>query len=211
MLNRRESKRQPELTRSAILAAAVAEFAEKGLGGARVDAIAERAGANKRMLYHYFGNKEELYLAALESVYESIRAHEKALDLEALPPREAMQRLVEFTWDYFIAHPEFIPMLNTENLHRARYLAKSDSIRAMHFPLVSMIARITERGAAEGTMRAGLDPAQIYISIAALGYFYLSNIHTLSTIFGRDLAAPAARAERRAHTVDVILRFLRPD
>lgn len=211
MLNRRETKRQPELTRSAILAAAVAEFAEKGLGGARVDAIAERSGANKRMLYHYFGNKEELYLAALESVYQGIREHERSLDLESVPPTEAMRRLVEFTWDYYIANPEFIPMLNTENLHKARYLAKSERIRAMHSPLVAMIDQITTRGATEGSMRAGLDAAQIYISIAALSYFYLSNIHTLSTIFGRDLAAPDARERRREHVVEVILRFLRPD
>ena len=209
-LKKLETRRDPEATRDRILRAAVSEFSEKGLGGARVDEIAERAGANKRMLYHYFGNKEDLFLAALESVYADIRRHELTLDLEHQDPIEAMRSLVVFTWDYFVANPHFIPMLNSENLHRARHLARSDGIRAMHSPLIRLIAGILERGARAGKMRAGIDPMQLYISIAGLGYFYLANVHTLSTIFSRDFASPAERAERRGHIVEVILGYLRP-
>ena len=207
---RGRNRRDPEATRERILRAAVAEFAAKGLGGARVDAIAARARANKRMLYHYFGNKEALYLAALESVYAKIRAEERTLRLEGAPPLEAIRRLVIFTWDHFIENPQFLSMLATENLHRARYLKTSPRIQAMHSPLVALLARILERGAAEGTIRRGIDPTQLYISIAALGYFYLSNIHTLSTVFSRDFALPEARARRREHIVEVILGYLNP-
>lgn len=209
-LNRSAIKRDPEGTRARILHAAVAEFADKGLGGARVDEIAARAEINKRMLYHYYGNKEDLYLAALESVYEDIREHERTLHLEDQPPLAAMESLVTFTWDYFIRNPEFISMLNTENLHRARYLKKSTRIQAMHSPLVSLIASILKRGEAEGSIRRGVDPTQLYISIAALAYFFLSNVYTLSTVFSRNFAAPAERARRRDHVAEVILGYLRP-
>lgn len=205
-----EGKRDPERARARILRAAVREFADKGLGGARVDQIAARARANKRMLYHYFGNKEDLFLASLESVYEDIRAHERTLRLEDQPPLEAMRRLITFTWDYLVANPHFIRMLNTENLHRARFLRRSRRIQAMHSPLVVLIADILRLGTAQRIMRPGVDPMQLYISIAALAYFYLSNVHTLSTIFSRNFAAPAARARRRDHVVEVILGYLRP-
>jgi AcrR family transcriptional regulator len=207
-LKRIEAKRDPDATRARILEAAVAEFAAKGLGGARVDEIAARAGANKRMLYHYFGNKDDLFLAALESAYADIRAAEQALDLDKLPPVEAMRQLVEFTFDYFILRPEFVTLLNSENLHRARHLQRSRSIRAMHSPLIALIDGILKRGHAEDVMRDGVDPMQLYISIAGLGYFYNSNIHTLSTIFARDFDSTDERAKRRAHMVEVVLGFL---
>ena len=205
-----EVKRDPQRARARILRAAVREFADKGLGGARVDRIAARARANKRMLYHYFGNKEDLFLASLESVYEDIRAHERTLRLQDQAPLDAMRRLITFTWDYFVANPHFIRMLNTENLHRARFLRRSRRIQAMHSPLVALIAGILQRGTEQGIMRPGVDPMQLYISIAALAYFYLSNVHTLSTIFSRNFAAPAQRARRRDHVVEVILGYLRP-
>jgi len=202
-------QRDPERTRRRILDAAIAEFSAKGLSGARIDEIAGRAGANKRMIYHYFGNKEDLYLAALETVYETIRASERGLRLEDLPPEEAMRELVRFTWQYFLEHPEFISLLNNENLHEARHIRRSARIRELHSPLVGLIENILERGAAAGVFRNGIDPVQLYVSIASLGDFYLSNRHTLSTIFGRDLDAPEELAARREHIVDVTLGYLR--
>jgi AcrR family transcriptional regulator len=202
--------RNPERTRGLILEAAVAEFAENGLSGARVDAIAARAGANKRMLYHYFGNKEDLYLAALEHVYVAIRSRERALHLEDLPPALAMRELVLVTWRHFIEHPEFLSLLVTENLHRARYIRKSRLVRELHSPLVEMIGTILDRGARSGVLRAGVDPVQLYISIASLGWFYLSNRFTLGTIFDQDLESEAALAARGEHIVEVIMGYLRP-
>ena len=203
-------RRDPERTRATILRAATAEFAAKGIGGARVDAIAARAGANKRMIYHYFGNKQLLYLSVLERMYEEIRDAETALRLEQLEPRAAMRRLVEFSFDYYTNHPHFIRLLDNENLHKARNLKRFPGIRQPNSPLVSMIEDLLRRGASTGDFRSGVNPVQLYISIAGLGYFYFANIHTLSAIFGLDLQADAARAARRQHVVEVVLDYLAP-
>lgn len=204
-------KRDPERTRELILEAATVEFATKGIGGARVDEIAARAGANKRMLYHYFGDKQGLYMAVLERTYEEIRVAETQLKLEEIEPRAAMRTLVEFSFDYFTTHPHFIRLLDNENLHKARNLRRSRDIRMRHPPLVSMIGDLLKRGEAAGQFRPGVDPVQLYISIAALGYFYFANIHTLSAIFGKELSEKAARTARRRHVVEVILGFLAQD
>ena len=203
-------QRMPERTREEILQAAIAEFSDKGLAGARVDVIARRAAANKRMIYHYFSSKEALFLAVLERTYEDIRRDEAALKLEKLDPVSGMRRLVEFSFGYFTDHPHFIRLLNSENLHGARHLKKSQRIREMNSPLIEMIRRILLRGQKEGAFRPRIDPVQLYISIAALGYFYFANIHTLSTVFGRDLSSPQLVQERRRHAVDMVLGYLRP-
>ncbi len=205
----KSSKRNPEKNREGILAAALEEFSRFGLGGERVDRIAARAGANKRMLYYYFGNKEAMFLAVLESRYEHIRRAELGLRLGALDPAEGIRRLVAFTWNYYLKHPEFLTLLNSENLHRARHLRRSRQIAAMHSPLVAMLRDLLERGARKGEFRRGVDPVQLYISIAALGYFYLGNRHTLSTIFERDLLAPRHKAERLRHMTALVLGYLR--
>ena len=203
------SRRNPARNQDRILKAAVAEFARFGLGGARVDRIAARAGANKRMLYYYYGNKEALFLAVLEDSYARIRSAEHALHLADLDPREAMRRLVAFTWKYYLAHPEFLTLLNSENLHRGRHIRRSRNIIDMHSPFVAMIKEVLERGVRAGEFRRGVDPVQLYISIAGLGYFYLSNRHTLSTIFARDLMLPRHKAERLRHMVELVLGYLR--
>ena len=201
--------RDPDRTRQRILDAATAEFARYGLGGARVDRIAARAGANKRMLYYYFGNKDDLFLAVLEGSYARIHSAERTLDLEHLAPLDALQRLVQFTWEYFILHPEFLTFLNSENLHKGRHVKKSRRVREMHSPLVQTIAEILRRGEREGSMRKGIDPVQLYISIAGEGYFYLSNRYTLSQIFARDLMARPALAERARHNARMIVSAVR--
>jgi len=203
------NRRNPTRNQGRILKAALAEFARHGLGGARVDRIAARAGANKRMLYYYFGSKDELFLAALEESYARIRTAERALRLTDLEPREAMRRLVEFTWNYYLEQPEFLTLLNSENLHRGRHVKRSKNIVAMHSPFVAMIKQVLARGVRAGEFRRGVDPVQLYISIAGLGYFYLSNRHTLSTIFERDLLAARHKTERLRHMVELVLGYLR--
>ena len=205
----KQNSRNPARTSAAILAAATREFTEKGFGGARIDAIAARADINKRMLYHYYGGKEALYLAVLEAAYVSIRSAEAELHLADRDPAEAMRELTLFTWHYFLDHPEFLSLLNTENLLRARHLRKSKRIVALHSPLVALLATTLDRGVQAGEFRDGVDPVELYINIAALGFFYLSNRFTLSTIFRRDLAAPDALRRRGEHIVDVIAAYLR--
>ena len=200
--------RDPEATREAILSAATREFADHGLAGARVDRIAERAGINKRMLYYYFGQKADLFLAVLERAYQRIRRQERQLSLDQVEPTEAIRRLVAFTWDYYLANPEFITLLNTENLHHAQHLKESSIVRTLHSPFVASIGEVLERGRKAGVFRAGVDPVQLYISIAALSYFYLSNNFTLSTIFDRDLLSSKAKVERLSHMTDLVLGYL---
>jgi AcrR family transcriptional regulator len=202
------NSRDPERTRARILAAATAEFARYGLGGARVDRIAARAGANKRMLYYYFRDKDNLFLAALEARYAHIRAAERELDLEHLEPREALRRLVEFTWGYFLDHPEFLTLLNSENLHKGRHVRRSRRVPQMHSTLVETLRGVLKRGERAGVFRTGVDPVQLYISIAGEGYFYLSNRYTLAQIFKRDLMSKRALAARARHNSDMILHAL---
>lgn len=202
------NSRDPERTKARILAAATAEFARYGLGGARVDRIAARAGANKRMLYYYFRDKDNLFLAALEARYAHIRAAERALDLEHLEPRAALRRLVEFTWGYFLDHPEFLTLLNSENLHKGRHVRRSRRVPQMHSTLVETLRGVLKRGERTGVFRTGVDPVQLYISIAGEGYFYLSNRYTLAQIFKRDLMSKRALAERARHNSDMILHAL---
>ncbi|VAW14128.1 Transcriptional regulator, AcrR family [hydrothermal vent metagenome] len=205
------SKRNPERTKELIHDAALAEFAQKGYGSARVDTIAARAGVNKRMLYHYYGNKDDLFLYVLERIYEKIRSHEAKLDLEHLCPIDAVRELVNFTFAYHYDNPEFIALLNNENLYEARHIKKSKKIRQMHSPFVELVKDVLIRGEKDGVFRKNIDPVQFYITVVSVIYFYLSNIHTLSTIFDRNLKSKAAMADRLDHCMEVILGYLRPD
>ncbi|CDM55861.1 MULTISPECIES: TetR/AcrR family transcriptional regulator [Rhizobium] len=201
----RALQRDPERTRAAILEAATKEFAENGMGGARVDAIAERAGTNKRMLYHYFGDKEQLYLRVLEEAYVGIRTAERELHIGDQTPQEGIGELALFTWRYFLKHPEFLSLLGTENLHRARWLRQSVRLKELHSHLIGELSDVLERGKKTGVFIANADPLNVYLTIASLGYFYLSNQYTLSTIFGRDLIEPGNLDAWERHIVHVTL------
>lgn len=206
-----ERLRDAERSQNTILNAARDEFAEHGLGGARMDRIAERAGLNKRLIYYYFQDKEQLFQAVLEQAYRHIREEERELKLLDLKPETALRRLVEFTWNYYLEHPEFLTLLNSANLHRARHLAQSPRARQLNSPLIATLGEVLESGRREGTFRGGVDPLQLYVSIAGLAYFYLSNNHTLSAIFGRDLMTPKAHSERLSHMCEVILGYVLKD
>ena len=200
--------RDADRTREEILRAAMAEFAGHGFGGARMGAIAERSGVDKKLIYYYFAGKDELFLAVLEQTYTDIRTAERELHLEASDPLEAIRSLVAFTWRYYLAHPEFLALLNSENMHRAGHLKRSRKIRQMNSPLIEVLADVLVRGEQSGELRPGIDPMQLYISIAGLAYFYLSNNHTLAAIFGRELMTPAAHAERLEHMCAVIVGYV---
>jgi len=204
------NRRNPEATRASILAAARIEFAAKGLEGARVDQIAKRAKVNKQLVYYYFGSKDELYGAALEATYAEIRKLERELDLSALPPREAMVRLIDFSLEYLNEHRDFIRMLSDENAHGARHVRGSEMALRTNSPLLELIATTLRRGVAEGVFRDGVDPLELYVSIAGMTFFYFANGLTMSAIFGRDLTQPAAIASYRDHIVTLTLNGLRP-
>ncbi len=201
--------RDADRTQQEILAAATGEFAAHGFGGARIDAIAERAGVNKKLIYYYFEGKDELFLAVLEQTYADIRAAERELHLEAKEPLRAIESLVAFTWRHYLAHPEFLALLNSENMLSAGHLKRSSRIRQMNSPLIEGLADVLARGEKSGELRGGVDAMQLYISIAGLAYFYLSNKHTLGAIFGLDLMKKDALDERLAHMKAVVASYVR--
>ena len=202
-------ERAPERRRQELIDAALLEFSIKGFGGARVDAIVARTNSNKAMVYHYFGSKEGLYLAALEAVYKDIRTQEALIDFEQMSPSIALACLTEFTFQYYLDHPAFVRMINNENLHNANYLKQSSSIAAANFSIISKLTRILQRGAASGEFRTDLDPIDVYISISALGFTYVSNQHTLSVVFGRDLMSKEALRCRMASIKDMIICYVK--
>lgn len=209
MINKKIVKRRDAAaTQDRILKAAKKEFAKKGLGGARVDEIALKAHANKRMIYHYFGNKEALFLRTLEDAYVDIRTAEQKLELTKMPAKQAMEKLVEFTWRYYVANPEFITLVNSENLHRAKHLKKSKVIEDISQKFVSMVGQLLQRGVEEGVFRSGIDPVQLNITIAAIGYYYLTNRFTGSIVYHRDLSSPEAFDERLQFNLDTVNRII---
>jgi AcrR family transcriptional regulator len=201
-------RRDRDATRMRVLQAAVAEFARYGFEGARGERIAERASCSERMLYYYFGSKEGLFREALESVYSELRDQERGLRLDELAPLEALESFCRFVWRYYAEHPEFLSLLNTENLYRARHLKKSSQLLELVSPVVGMLDELLQRGSRQRVFRAGLDPVGLYLAIASLGYFVLSNRHTLSTVLGRDIGEPAYLEQHWEQSVDLIKRYV---
>jgi AcrR family transcriptional regulator len=199
----------PEGTKRNIIEIASEEFALNGLSGARVDEIAARTRSSKRMIYYYFGDKEGLYLSALENAYRLVREGEAKLDIEGLPPVEALSRLVEFTFDHHHQHEEFIRMVMIENIHHGQYLERSKVIRELNVTAIDHIARIYARGVAEGVFRDGIDPVELHWQVSALCFFNVSNRATFSKIFGRDFGAADQLAKLRKNAVEMVVRFVK--
>lgn len=198
----------PEGTKRNIIEVASEEFARNGLSGARVDEIAARTKSSKRMIYYYFGDKEGLYLAALENAYSQVREGEAKLAVDGLPPIEALRRLVEFTFDHHHQHEAFIRMVMIENIHHGQYLERSKAIRDLNVAAIDHIAGIYARGVKEGLFRPGIEPLELHWQISALCFFNVSNRATFSRIFGRDFGAREALAALRQNAVEMVLRFV---
>jgi len=207
----RAAEKSGENARDVILAAARSEFAEHGFNGARVDRIATRSGLNKQLVYYYFGSKDDLYRTALEAAYSEIRLREQDLDLRSLPPQDAIVLLIDFSLNYLAQHREFIRMLADENALGGAHMKDSDTFRRTNSPLIEMIGATLREGEAQGIFRKGVDPLELYISIAGMTFFYFANSLTMSAIFGRDLSAPETLASYRNHIVTLTLAGLRPE
>lgn len=204
----RKQLRDPEETKRRIMAAAKVEFAKNGLGGARVDVIAARAKSNKRMMYHYFGNKETLFKLVLEDAYGDFREAERALELDHEEPITALRKLVNFNWNYFLENPEFITLVNSENLHKAKHIKNSKRIQEMSRNFVGRMQSLLDRGAIAGLFHGNLDAVQMQISVAAIAYYYLTNRYTGSIVFERDLMSAKALKERLAFNIQTVLRIV---
>lgn len=203
-------RRDSAATRARIMRVAAREFASKGYEGAGTDEIAAKAAINKRMIYHYFSSKELLYLAVLEEAYRRARVAEQKLELDSLEPLEALQRFVEFNFDSFVRDRTFINLLATENLQKAKVLKKSAQVSSFNSPIIQAVGRIIARGEAAGSIRPGLDPLQLWITMIGTCYFFFSNIYTLSVILETRFDEPEILAARRTHVVDFVLNAVRP-
>ena len=192
-----------------IIEVAMAEFAEKGLAGARIDEIAAATQTSKRMIYYYFGSKEGLYLAVLEESYRQMRETESKQHLEDLEPEAALRKLVEFTFDHHVSSENYIRVVMSENMNRGQYLAQSQTIQQLNVPAISAIRKLYERGVASGVFRPGLNAIDIHESISALAFFNVSNRHTFGLIFKRDMSAPKVAAARRAAITEMVVRYVR--
>jgi AcrR family transcriptional regulator len=191
-----------------ILEAARSEFCQHGFNGARVERISRKSKTNMRMIYHYFNNKEGLYLAVLESMYGEIRNQEKQLDLAHADPLEGIRKLILFTFDFFAARREFIALISNENILKGKYLKRLPSIQATTVPLVGAIRDLLVRGARQGIFRSGVDPVQLYVSIVAQSQVHISNRYTLSVLFNKDLTDSDWLAERRTHALEMVIDYL---
>ena len=203
----REGK-NPERTRANIIEVATAEFAERGLSGARVDRIAERTQTSKRMLYYYFGDKEGLYRAVLLSYYEKLRSAETALDLDHQPPLVALRNLVEFTFDYHLKNAATVRLIMVENIHKGRHVARMPGATPVNSPILNTVAGILKRGEAEGVLRKGLDAFDVYMTIAALAFFNVSNRYTIRAIFRHDMGDAQEAAVKRNAVWEVARRYV---
>jgi AcrR family transcriptional regulator len=195
-------------TRENILRAAIAVFAKQGFAGARVEKISRAARTTDRMIYYYFGSKERLFVAVLETIYKELGDAESALDLSGLAPDEALCAIIRFTWNHYLAHPEMLTLLNNENLHQGKHLSRSKGIRELSFPLLSILSDVLTRGIKQKLFRSDVNAQDLYVAMCALGYFYLSNRYTLSAFLGANLMAPGSLTKWQETIETMILGFV---
>ncbi len=196
-------------TRDSILQAAVKVFAERGLGGGRINLISRAARSNDRMIYYYFGSKEKLFVEVLGKIYRDMWQAESALDLDLEKPETALKQIVQFTMDHYLKHPEMLTLLNNENLHKGRYVSKSKTMKELSSPALDLMTGIYRRGVQDKVFRSGIAPLHVYLAILALNYFYVSNRYTLSAFLGVDLLDEKNLAAWRSWVTDVVMRAVR--
>jgi TetR/AcrR family transcriptional regulator len=206
--SRKRARGTAALSKQKIIKAAITEFALKGLNGARVDEIARRSGVNKTLLYHYIGNKDRLFTAALEATYQTIRERQREFIDRQMDPLTGIRELTLLLMSIWVEHPEFGRLLATENFHRGKHIKRSKVIEEMYRHLVDTLSNLLEKGVEQGVFRKGIDPVDFYISISSLSAYYVSHHHTLNTLFQVDLMAPRRLRQRERHVLDMILRYV---
>ncbi|WP_248799427.1 TetR/AcrR family transcriptional regulator [Pseudomonas sp. MWU13-2105] len=205
---RKSRKNNPEKTRENILQEAIVEFVQQGLSGARVDAIAERTHTSKRMIYYYFGSKERLYVEVLEKLYGDIRSTESRLNLTELEPREAIRRMVEFTFDHHDRNVDFVRIVSIENIHKGEYVKQSKAIRSLNVTILTALGEILQRGARQGLFRSGLEPLDVHLLVSSFCFYRVSNRHTIGEIFQLDFSDEQIKARHREMICESVLRYL---
>ncbi len=195
-------------TRENILEVATREFADKGLAGARIDEIAERTASSKRMIYYYFGSKDELYRAVLERAYQRIRDQEQQAGFESLAPDTALRAVIGHNFDYHFEHPEFVRLVMNENVHHGTHIAQIEGLKTRNRSAIEQLAAILDKGQAAGLFRAGIDPVDLHMTISALSFYNVSNRYTFMHNFGVDFTASQTKAARREQIIDCVMAWI---
>ena len=197
-------------TRESILRAAIKVFAQYGYEGGSVEKISQQAKSFDRMIYYYFGSKESLFVEVLETIYSRMNDAEAQLAIDVSKPLLALEQVIHFVLDYYRNHPEFVTLLNTENLHKGRHIVKSLRAKEYSSPAITVIGDILQSGVQQGLVRADVSPRDVYLLIAATGYFYMSNRHTLTAFLGENIDAPQAVAQWKSFVLDTVFRVVNP-
>jgi TetR/AcrR family transcriptional regulator len=208
-VSRKRPKRTAALAKEKIIKAAIAEFASKGLDGARVDEVARRSGVNKTLLYQYVGNKDHLFTAALEAAYQSIRERQKDFVSRQMDPEDGVRQLVRLLMSIWVEHQDYGKLLASENFHGGKHVKRSKLIGEMYGQLVDALTDLLKRGAAQGVFRDNIDPIDLYISISCLSAYYVAHQHTLNAIFHIDVLQPKRLQQREDHIAEMVLRFVK--
>ena len=203
-----ERLRDAERTKADILTVATREFSDRGYAGARINEIADKTSTTKRMIYYYFGGKEQLYVAVLEEAYRRIRGLEQQLDVEHLDPVEAIRELAGLTFDHHESHPDFIRLVSIENIHRAEHIARSELLSGLANPVLDVLGTILQRGWDAGVFREDVDALDVHQVISSFCVFRTANRHTFGAIFGRDLLDPGRRDHQRRMLSDLVVAYL---
>jgi AcrR family transcriptional regulator len=190
-----------------ILEVAAQEFADKGLAGARVDEIAEKINSSKRMIYYYFGGKEQLYRAVLEQAYAKIRSLESAANYAAMNAEDALQQYVGQTFDYHAEHPEFVRLVMNENIHYGAHIGAVPGLKDRNRSVIATLQAIIDKGVKEKRFRSGLDPVELHMLVSSLCFYNVSNRYTFAANFGVDIGSPKVARRRRELIIDAILRY----
>jgi AcrR family transcriptional regulator len=198
-----------EETRANILEVAAREFADKGLAGARIDEIAEKTNSSKRMIYYYFGGKDELYRAVLERSYSHIRAREAEANFETLPADKALIAQIEHTFDYHVEHPDFVRLVMNENIHHGEHIGHVEGLKDRNKSVVASLKAIINKGVSDGLFRKDIDPVDLHMSISALCFYNVSNRYTFASNFGVDMSSAKSHKKRRTQIAEIILAWVR--
>ena len=199
-------EKSAETTRDSLLMAAIKVFAKHGFDGGSIDQISRAANSHDRMIYYYFGNKESLFVAALEEIYRRFNVAEAALKLDLDQPKLALEQVVRFVLHYYKKHPEFVTLLNSENLHRGKHIARSSKAQEFSSPAISVVDDVLRRGISQGIFRSTIASRDLYMMIVALGYFYQSNRFTLSAFLGENLETPEIFEQWETFVIEAVLR-----
>ncbi|MGD8105612.1 TetR family transcriptional regulator [Pantoea sp. FN0302] len=209
MVEQAKRKNDPEGLKKRILEGALKAFAEYGMQGARLEQIADNAQTTKRMVVYHFNNKENLYLAVLEQVYQQIREHETGLNLRELPPEEAIIRLVEESFDYHATHADFMRLVCSENLLRGRYISQSPRIKALNRSALDLLEDILTRGQQAGLFHRDVNTIDVHRLISSICVHHVSNRYTFNALFTPDNSEAESIKRNRQLAVTATLRYLR--